>query len=78
MIAPHKIKKNGRWYYAGEEMDFPASEQIKQEEKAHTKSEINKMPVEDLRVIAMAQGIEGAENLTGTEIKKILTEKLGL
>lgn len=78
MIATHKIKKNGRWYYAGEEMDSPALEQTNQEEKAHTKSEINKMSVEDIRVIAMAQGIEGADTMTGTEIKKMLIEKLGL
>lgn len=79
MIATYSIKKNGYWYHAGEEIDTPAIEPNQQEEeKLHTKTEINKMPVEDLRVIAMAQGIEGAENLTGTEIKKILIEKLGL
>lgn len=83
MVATHSIKKNGRWYKAGEEMDSPAdfmnqTEIPAQEEKKLTKTEIHQMPVKELRELATEQGIDGAENLNGSDIKKLLIEKMGL
>lgn len=83
MVATHSIKLNGRWYKAGEEMDSPAdfmnpSNIPKQEEKKFTKTEIYQMPVKELRELATEQGIDGAENLNGSDIKKLLIEKMGL
>ncbi|MBS5131807.1 MAG: hypothetical protein KHY96_01410 [Lachnospiraceae bacterium] len=83
MIATHTIKKDGRWYKAGEEMDSPAdfmnqTEIPEQEEKKFTKTEIYQMPVKELRELATEQGIDGAEYLNGSDIKKLLIEKMGL
>ena len=83
MIATHTIKKDGRWYKAGEEMDSPAdfmnqTEIPEQEEKKFTKTEIYQMPVKELRELATEQGIDGAEYLNGSDIKKLLIEKMEL
>lgn len=83
MIATHSIKQNGRWYKAGEEIDSPADfmkkqEIPEQEEKKITKTDIHRMPVEELRKLAEEQGIEGSEYLNGADIKKLLIEKMGL
>lgn len=47
-------------------------------EKSYTKTEINRMPTADLKVLASEQGIENAENTSGADLKKLLIEKLGL
>lgn len=83
MFAAHSIKKNGRWYKAGEEMDSPTEfmnppEITLHEEKKFTKTEIHQMPVKELRELATEQGIDGAEYLNGSDIKKLLIEKMGL
>lgn len=78
MIATHSIKKNGHWYKAGEEIDSPAELMQKQEEKRITKTDIHRMPVEELRKLAEENGIDGAEYLNGSDIKKILIEKMGV
>lgn len=84
MIATHKIKKNGRWYYAGEEIDSSPvgsvnlSEEISEEnnEPEYTKTDIHRMPVEKLRSLAAEQGIDGVEEMNGADIKKLLLEKI--
>ncbi len=76
MIAAHTIKKDGRWYKAGEEIGSPAELMQNHEEKKITKTDIHRMPVEELRKLAMKQGIDGVENLNGSEIKKLLIEKM--
>ena len=83
MIATHSIKKDGRWYKAGEEIDSPANfmnshEITAHKEKKFTKTEIHQMPVKELRELATEQGIDGAEYLNGSDIKKLLIEKLEL
>lgn len=83
MIATHSIKQNRRWYKAGEEISSPADfmnqpEIPEQEEKKFTKTEIHQMPVKELRKLAEEQGIEGSEYLNGSEIKKLLIEKMEL
>lgn len=83
MVATHSIKKNGRWYKAGEEIISPADfmnlpEIPAQEERKFAKTEIYQMHVKELRELATKQGIDGAENLNGSDIKKLLVEKMGL
>ena len=83
MIATHSIKQNGRWYKAGEEIISPADfmklpEIPAQEERKFTKTEIYQMPVKELRELATEQGIDGVEYLNGSDIKKLLIEKMGL
>ena len=43
-----------------------------------TKTAINRMSTADLQSLAKAQGIGGAELLSGAELKKLLIEKFGL
>ena len=45
-------------------------------EKHYTKSEINRMNTEDLQALATEKGIEGAYDMTGSELKPILIEML--
>lgn len=81
MFATHSIKKNGRWYKVGEEMDSPAEfmnppEILEHEEKKITKTDIHRMPVEELRKLATEYGIENSEMMNGSEIKKIILNYL--
>ena len=62
------------------EKDF--SELIKmpeeKENESYTKTEINRMSTADLKKLASENGIDGAEEMTGGELKKVLTDKFGL
>lgn len=86
MIATHKIKKNGRWYYAGEEIDSssvdfmnPPEESDKESEvQTYTKTDIHRMSVDNLRSLATEQGIDGTDEMNGSDIKKLLIERMGL
>lgn len=48
------------------------------EKKEYSKTDILTMNVANLRALATEQGVEGAENISGTKLKDILIEKLGL
>lgn len=79
MIYQHIVVKNGKWYNSGEEVPDDENN-IQNEEKTtnYTKTDIHRMPVEELRKLAEEQGIEGSEYLNGADIKKLLIEKMGL
>lgn len=47
-------------------------------QKEYSKSEINRMSTSDLQKLASESGVDGAENISGAELKKILLEKFGL
>ena len=57
-----------------------AENHTKQEEekKSYTKTEINRLSTDELQALASENGIDGADNMTGTDLKKILLEKFGL
>lgn len=78
MIYPYIVVKNGKWYKSGEEVPDDENN-IQNEEKTtnYTKTDIHRMPVEELRKLAEEQGIEGSEYLNGADIKKLLIEKMG-
>lgn len=78
MIYQHIVVKNGKWYNSGEEVPDDENN-VKNEEKTtnYTKTDIHRMPVEELRKLAEEQGIEGSEYLNGADIKKLLIEKMG-
>lgn len=91
MIAKHSVKVNGVWYRAGEEISSSASSDIanatetnvekiveKQSQPQFTKTEINRMPVDELRKLAMGTGVEGADKWTGAELKEYLIALMGL
>lgn len=74
MIYDHKVKSNGIWYLPGENVPDVTEPTT----SGYTKTEIYRMPVDDLRVLAVSNGIDNAENISGTDLKKILIERLGL
>lgn len=45
---------------------------------AYSKSEINRMPVAELKVLAEKENIADFEEKTGAELKKLLIQKYGL
>lgn len=87
MKYDHMIKKNGIYYAAGEEV--PENEEMVAEEnspsfsetseqKPYTKTEIQRMSVDSLRILAKEVGIENPEEISGSEIKKLLIDHFGL
>ena len=52
--------------------------QKEKEEKKYTRTDINRMPVDELRKLAGETGISGAESMTGADIKKALIDALSL
>ena len=81
MIATHFTKVNGKWYRAGQEIPDFFDEKMPEnesEENHYTRTDINRMPVDELRKLAGETGISGAESLTGADIKKALFDVLGI
>lgn len=89
MIAKHSVKVNGVWYRAGEEISSPVSynvtstdekkiDEIVEKQPQYTKTDINRMPVDELRKLAMSTGVEGADKWTGAELKEYLIALMGL
>ena len=77
MIAQNTMKMNGKWYKAGEEISLAKpQEEVKQNQ--YTKTEINRMATAELQTLALENDIDGAEQMTGAELKKVLIEKFGL
>lgn len=58
--------------------DPPDLKEEHQEIPRMTKTDINRMPVDELRKMAMNTGVEGAESMTGAELKKYLIDIFGL
>lgn len=44
----------------------------------YTKTEINRMPLDELKALATEKGIDGANDMTGGELKKLLIEMFDL
>ena len=77
MIAQNTMKMNGKWYKAGEEISLAKpQEEVKQNQ--YTKTEINRMSTAELQTLALENGIDGSDEMTGAELKKVLIEKFGL
>lgn len=77
MIAQNTMKMNGKWYKAGEEI-LPAKQQTESKQNQYTKTEINRMSTAELQSLALENGIDGADEMTGADLKKVLIEKFGL
>lgn len=75
MKFDHKVKHNGIWYEPFEEV--PDTNE-KAEGKKYSKSEIARMPVDELRQLALSTGVNGAEEMNGTELKHYLLSVFGL
>ena len=84
MKYPYIVNKNGVWYPSGadvpEDAIHIAADNLT-EKIAHsgrTKTEINRMSTAELQELALENGIGGADEMTGAELKKVLIEKFGL
>ena len=77
MIAQNTMKINGKWYKAGEEISLAKpQEEVKQNQ--YTKTEINRMSTAELQTLALENGVDGSNGMTGAELKKVLIDKFGL
>lgn len=92
MRYDHMVKANGKYYQAGE--DVPEAEDMavdesslpysdddidfETQEKAYTKTDINRMNKAELQELARNTGVEGVDNMTGTELKEYLFGVFGL
>lgn len=77
MKYPYTVVKDGTWYPAGAEVPgdiFVCAE----EATCYSKTEINRMPVAELRALAEKEGISGFDSKSGSELKKNLICKYGL
>ena len=77
MIAQNTMKINGKWYKAGEEISL-AKPQAEAKQNQYTKTEINRMSTAELQELALENGVDGSDEMTGAELKKVLIEKFGL
>lgn len=73
----HIVSFNGVWYPAGTDVPVPGAAIENQTEEALTKTDINRMPVAELRELCEKEGI-AAEDLSGSDMKKLLIEKYQL
>ncbi len=82
MIAAYSVKRNGKWYRAGEEIPHLTAEangnENSGEQRTYTKSEIARMPVDELRQLAITCGVENAQSMTGNELKQHFISLLNL
>ena len=74
MKYPYIVNKDGVWYPAGTEV--PEGTSSKHENL--TKTDINRMTTAELKELAEKEEIDGFEEMTGGELKKVLIEKFGL
>ena len=77
MIAQNTMKMNGKWYKAGEEISL-AKPQAEAKQNQYTKTEINRMSTAELQTLALENDVDGAEQMTGAELKKVLIEHFKL
>lgn len=79
MKYPYIVGKNGVWYPAGTEV--PEDNQNAKAENGqnqYTKTEINRMSTSELQSLAIENGIDSADSMTGADLKKVLIEHFGL
>lgn len=79
MKYPYIVGKNGVWYPAGTEVpeDNPNTK-TENGQNQYTKTEINRMTTAELQALALENGVDGSDEMTGAELKKVLIEKFGL
>lgn len=82
MKYDHKVKYHGKWYPPGAEIPTAESESQgstnSNGQRTYTKSEIARMPVDELRQLAITCGVENAQNMTGNDLKQHFISLLNL
>ncbi|MGN0378533.1 MAG: hypothetical protein ACI4EU_02985 [Butyrivibrio sp.] len=58
--------------------DRPVSDEETIKPFSYTKTEINRMSTSELQKVASENGIKGAKDMTGSELKKVLIQKFEL
>lgn len=76
MKYPYIVVKDGIWYPSG--ADVPEGIFDNENSVSYTKSEINRMPISELRILAGKEKIPDFEEKKGSELKKLLIQKYGL
>lgn len=77
MIATNVIKIDGKWYKAGEVIPEEIPEKSSFEFN-YTKTDINRMSVQDLRSLATSHGMSNVDSMTGGELKEYFISKFNL
>ena len=79
MKYPYIVGKNGVWYPAGTEVpeDNPNAK-TENGQNQYTKTEINRMSTAELQTLALENGVDGSDEMTGAELKKVLIEHFKL
>ena len=84
MKYPYIVNKNGVWYPAGadvpEDISHVTTDNLTEKlvHNGRTKTEINRMSTSELQELALENGIDGADEMTGAELKKVLIEHFKL
>jgi hypothetical protein len=81
MIYPYIVVKDGVWYDAGNdvpETSRPEAEKVASGVAIHTKTEINRMSADGLKTLAISEGIDNAEDMTGGALKEVLIAHFAL
>ena len=85
MVFPYIVKHNGIWYPAGTDVPVGAvtvagNDVIEHDEpvRVYTKTEINRMPVSQLRELAQDAGYSDAGAFNGASLKKLLIKHFDL
>lgn len=93
MVYDHRVKVNGKYYQAWESVpeddmeggeslpsysDFEIALETQAGDTEYTKSKITKMSTAELQNLAANRGIDGAFDMTGTDLKRRLIADMGL
>ena len=81
MIYPYIVITDAVWYDAGNdvpETSTPETEKVASGVAIHTKTEINRMSTDGLKALAISEGIDNAENMTGGALKEVLIAHFAL
>jgi len=79
MVLEYKTKVNGKWVYPGEEVPSPgasAEKPLENKQSSITKTDVQKMSVEELRKVATEMGIEDADKTSGARLKHLIADRL--
>lgn len=78
MKYPYILVKNGVWYSSGSDVPEDTEPISNTNNSKYKKTDINRMPISELKDLAEQYHIPNAQNLVGTDLKKLIIEKLGL
>lgn len=69
MVAEYTVKRNGKWYHAGDVIEEASASSLPFE-KPFTKTEINRMSTDALKALAAENNVPGYEEMTGASLKE--------